>query len=155
MLSLLARVRHTNTLVIADRGFPIWPQIETVDISLVDGVPRVLDVLAAIRANYVIGHAWMAEEFHGANNARTRKEFAAACAGDPAHLRAAHRLQEARSARDRAHPHRGHDPVRQHDSGVSLKSSVRDHTAEAISLPMSRRAHEMNADWSPFLRYFA
>jgi D-ribose pyranase len=39
--SLLSRVRHTNTLVIADRGFPYWPQIETVDISLVDNIPRV------------------------------------------------------------------------------------------------------------------
>ena len=43
--SLLSRVRHTNTLVIADRGFPFWPQIETVDISLVDDVPTVLQVL--------------------------------------------------------------------------------------------------------------
>jgi D-ribose pyranase len=83
LLSLLARVRHTNTLVIADRGFPFWPQIETVDIALVDGIPRVLDVLKAIRENYVIGHAWMAEEFHSANNARTRKEFAAAFEGIP------------------------------------------------------------------------
>lgn len=83
LLSLVARVRHTNTLVIADRGFPFWPQIETVDLSLVDGIPRVLDVLKAIRANYVIGHAWMAEEFHGANNARTRREFAAAFEGVP------------------------------------------------------------------------
>lgn len=71
LLSLLARVRHTNTLVIADRGFPYWPQIETVDISLVDGIPRVLDVFKAIRANSVIGHIWMAEEFYGANNAAT------------------------------------------------------------------------------------
>ena len=37
--SLLSRVRHTNTLVIADRGFPYWPHIETVDISLVDDIP--------------------------------------------------------------------------------------------------------------------
>ena len=28
--SLLRRVRHTNTLVIADRGFPFWPQIDGV-----------------------------------------------------------------------------------------------------------------------------
>jgi D-ribose pyranase len=83
ILALLARVRHTNTLVIADRGFPFWPQIETVDISLVDGIPRVLDVLNAIRANTVIGHAWMAEEFLGVNNARTRKEFATAFDGIP------------------------------------------------------------------------
>ena len=61
--SLLSRVRHTNTLVIADRGFPFWPGIETVDISLVDDVPTVLQVLEAIRANFVIGKAWMAREF--------------------------------------------------------------------------------------------
>lgn len=61
--SLLSRVRHTNTLVIADRGFPFWPQIETVDLSLVDGIPRVLDVLAAIQKNFSIGRFYMAEEF--------------------------------------------------------------------------------------------
>lgn len=83
ILSLLARVRHTNTLVIADRGFPFWPQIETVDISLVDDLPRVLDVLKSIRANFTIGHAWMAEEFHGANGLQTRGEFEAALAGIP------------------------------------------------------------------------
>ena len=42
--ALLARVRHTNMLVIADRGFPFWPMIETVDISLVDDIPTVLQV---------------------------------------------------------------------------------------------------------------
>ena len=48
ILSLLARVRHTNALVIADRGFPFWPMIETVDVSLVDDVPTVLQVIAAV-----------------------------------------------------------------------------------------------------------
>jgi D-ribose pyranase len=66
--SLLSRVRHTNTLVIADRGFPYWPQIETVDISLVDNVPTVLDVLRAIRANFVVGQFYMAEEFRERNS---------------------------------------------------------------------------------------
>ena len=61
--SLVSRVRHTNTLVIADRGFPFWPAIETVDISLTDNVPRVLDVLRAIRQNFAIGRVFMAEEF--------------------------------------------------------------------------------------------
>ena len=50
--SLLSRVRHTNTLVIADRGFPFWPMIETVDLSLVDDLPTVLQVLKAIRPNF-------------------------------------------------------------------------------------------------------
>jgi D-ribose pyranase len=79
--SLLARVRHTNTLVIADRGFPFWREIETVDISLVDNVPTVLDVLTAIRGNFVIGQAWMAEEFLRTSDDRTRTRFTAAMSG--------------------------------------------------------------------------
>jgi len=73
--SLLSRVRHTNTLVIADRGFPFWPHIETIDISLVDGVPTVLQVLEALAPNFVIGHAWMAAEFRDANPAVTVAAF--------------------------------------------------------------------------------
>lgn len=61
--SLLSRVRHTNTLVIADRGFPFWPQVETIDLTLVDDIPTVLDVLRALSANFIIGKAWMASEF--------------------------------------------------------------------------------------------
>jgi D-ribose pyranase len=74
-------VRHTNTLVIADRGFPFWPKIETVDISLVDDVPAVLQVLRAIRANFQIGKAWMAQEFLKHNSAKTRSAFAATLRG--------------------------------------------------------------------------
>lgn len=73
--SLLSRVRHTNTLVIADRGFPFWPQLETIDISLVDDVPRVLDVLQAVRENFVIGRAFMAEEFRRENSPDTLNQF--------------------------------------------------------------------------------
>src|ERR1700722_18447598 len=74
--ALMSRVRHTNTLVIADRGFPFWPQIETVDISLMDGVPTVLQVMDAIRANFVMGHAFMADEFLVNNSAGTKFAFA-------------------------------------------------------------------------------
>lgn len=68
LLQLLARIRHTNALVIADRGFPYWPQIETVDISLVDDVPSVLQVLNAIRGNFKIGQVYAAEEFKKNND---------------------------------------------------------------------------------------
>ncbi len=74
--SLLARVRHTNTVVIADRGFPFWPMIETVDISLVDGIPTVLQVLQAIRSNFEIGEIWMAQEFITTNRADVCEAFA-------------------------------------------------------------------------------
>jgi D-ribose pyranase len=79
--SLLSRVRHTNTLVIADRGFPFWPSIETVDISLVDDIPRVLDVVQAIRPIFVIGSAFMAEEFRVANLPDTQDAYMSALSG--------------------------------------------------------------------------
>jgi D-ribose pyranase len=79
--SLISRVRHTNTLVIADRGFPFWPDIETVDISLVDDVPGVLQVMRALRSNFVIGRAWMAREFIRSNSPKTRSAFAEALHG--------------------------------------------------------------------------
>ncbi|MGB7763193.1 MAG: RbsD/FucU family protein [Bryobacteraceae bacterium] len=81
--SLISRVRHTNTLAIADRGFPFWPQIETIDISLVDDIPKVLDVLRAIRSNFAIGRAFMAKEFLGANGNDVRLEFEQALSGVP------------------------------------------------------------------------
>lgn len=83
VLSLQARVRHTNALVIADRGFPFWPEIETVDLSLVDDVPTVLQVLAAVRANGNYHQAYMAREFKRHNPAATQARFAKAFAGIP------------------------------------------------------------------------
>jgi len=81
--SLLSRVRHTNTIVISDRGFPFWPIIETVDISLIDDVPTVLQVLNALRANFTVGQAWMAREFLKANTKPTVNAFANALQGIP------------------------------------------------------------------------
>lgn len=70
-------------LVIADKGFPFWPQIETVDISLTADIPTVLQVLAAIRRNFSLGQIFMAEEFLAHNDEATRAEFAQAQAGVP------------------------------------------------------------------------
>jgi D-ribose pyranase len=81
--SLLSRVRHTNTLVIADRGFPFWPHIETIDISLVDDVPRVMDVLQAIKSNYSIGRVFAAEEFLAENSPQTTSALENALLGIP------------------------------------------------------------------------
>jgi D-ribose pyranase len=75
LLSLLARIRHTNTLVIADWAFPFWPEIETVDISLTKGVPTVLQVLEALKPNFKIGKIWQAQEFLATNDAATLASF--------------------------------------------------------------------------------
>jgi D-ribose pyranase len=81
ILSLLARVRHTNALVIADRGFPFWPRIETVDVSVADDVPTVLQVLAALRPNFNVVQAFLAREFLRENTKATRDAFAQALKG--------------------------------------------------------------------------
>ena len=72
ILSLLARVRHTNALVIADRGFPFWPGFEIVDVSVTDDVPTVLQVLAALRPSFNVVQAFMAREFQTHNPAVVR-----------------------------------------------------------------------------------
>ena len=73
--SLISRVRHNNLLVIADRGFTNYPQIEIVDISLVDGVPSVLQVFNAIKTNFDICEIVMAEEFKLENTAEVQNLF--------------------------------------------------------------------------------
>jgi D-ribose pyranase len=83
VLDLIARVRHTNTLVIADWAFPYWPQIETVDISLTKGIPTVLDVLEILKPNFKIGRIMQAEEFLTTNPAETIKAFDDSFAGIP------------------------------------------------------------------------
>lgn len=83
ILSLLARVRHTNALVIADRGFPFWPMLETVDISVVDDLPTVLQIITAVRANHNFTQAFQAGEFLKHNAPATRQKFAAALKGVP------------------------------------------------------------------------
>jgi D-ribose pyranase len=72
---LLSRIRHTNMLVISDRGFPYWPMIETVDISLVDGIPSVLQVFSAVISCMDICEIYMAEEFKLENSINVQNQF--------------------------------------------------------------------------------
>ena len=48
-----------------------------------DGVPTVLQVLEAIRANYVVGEVRMASQFLDHNTPETKAAFARALAGIP------------------------------------------------------------------------
>jgi D-ribose pyranase len=77
--SLLARVRHTNTLVIADAAFPFWPQIETVDLSLVRGIPTIIQLLDSILPNWKCGEIFMAQEFIQNNDRKHQQTFKRAC----------------------------------------------------------------------------
>jgi D-ribose pyranase len=71
LLELLGRFRHTNTIVIADRGFPSWPSVPTIDLSLVDNIPTVEQVLLALLPTCSIGAAVRAKEFKSHNSAAT------------------------------------------------------------------------------------
>ena len=81
LLSLISRIRHTNTLVIADAAFPFWNMIETVDLTLVRGVPTIPQVLDALLPNWKCGDIWMAEEFLTANPEEVQETFERFCRG--------------------------------------------------------------------------
>lgn len=83
LLSLVARVRHTNALVIADWAFPSWPGLETVDLSLTTGVPTVLQVLEALIPGWKCDAAYMAKEFQEKNPKTTVDAFRTALRGTP------------------------------------------------------------------------
>ena len=68
-------------LVIADAAFPFWPQIETVDLTLVCGIPTIIQVLDAVLPNFKAGPIYMAEEFKRTNSKPTINAFAKACRG--------------------------------------------------------------------------
>jgi D-ribose pyranase len=73
--SLLSRVHHTDTLIVTDRGFPYIAGVETIDISLVAGIPRVVDVLRAIRMNFNCGKGVMATEFREVSSTETLRSY--------------------------------------------------------------------------------
>lgn len=83
LLSLIARVRHTNALVIADWAFPSWPGLETVDLSLTAGIPTVLQVLRAVMPTWKCDAAYMAEEFRHHNTPALLAEFQSAVGTTP------------------------------------------------------------------------
>ncbi|GAA3405640.1 D-ribose pyranase [Paenibacillus hodogayensis] len=67
---ILAETGHTDMLTICDRGFPVPSGPERLDLALVDNVPTVLDVLAAIDKEFVIDRIIVAEEMIQASPSR-------------------------------------------------------------------------------------
>jgi D-ribose pyranase len=81
LLELLARIRHTNTLVIADWAFPSWEEVETIDLSLTRGIPLITDLLDLLHDNFKVGRIWQAEEFLNTNPDATLDKYAASFDG--------------------------------------------------------------------------
>ena len=92
--SLLARVRHQNMLIIADRGFTNFPGVEIIDISLVDNVPTVLQVFNAIKENFDIGEIFMAKEFLDENTKETQDLYKTACGNSPVTFEASDEMKK-------------------------------------------------------------
>ncbi|WP_135551226.1 D-ribose pyranase [Paenibacillus cymbidii] len=67
---LLAETGHTDILTICDRGFPVPPDQQRLDLALVDDIPTVLDVLRAVHAEFVIDCIIVTEEMAAASPAR-------------------------------------------------------------------------------------
>lgn len=58
----LARLGHTDTFVIADCGLPVPADVPVVDLALVFGIPRFVDVLDALTDVLEIEHATIATQ---------------------------------------------------------------------------------------------
>ncbi|OIJ14277.1 D-ribose pyranase [Anaerobacillus alkalilacustris] len=60
--SVLAKLGHTDTIVIADCGLPIPESVKCIDLSLKQGVPSFLDVLYEVLADMEVEEATFAQE---------------------------------------------------------------------------------------------
>lgn len=58
----LARLGHTDLLVIADAGLPVPARVPVVDLALVYGVPRFATVLKAIVEEVIFEEAWVSKQ---------------------------------------------------------------------------------------------
>ncbi len=59
---LLARSGHTDYFTICDAGFPVPPEPERIDLTLVAGQPTVIDVLTAVRDEFSIDRVLITTE---------------------------------------------------------------------------------------------
>jgi D-ribose pyranase len=62
--SLLAELGHTDELLIVDAGYPLPHDSHVIDLTLIPGIPRFLDVLRAIAEELVIESITIAAETH-------------------------------------------------------------------------------------------
>ena len=59
---LLASTGHTDYFTVCDRGFPVPEGPQRIDLALVDGIPTVLDVLAAVIAEWSLDRVLITHE---------------------------------------------------------------------------------------------
>ena len=67
---ILSETGHTDLITICDRGFPVPRGPERLDLALVDDIPTVMDVLLAVREEFIIDCIIIAEELMEASPKR-------------------------------------------------------------------------------------
>ncbi len=67
--AVIARLGHTDTLVVADAGLPIPPGVQRIDLAVSAGVPGFLDVLRPLLAEIAIEAVIIASELPAASPA--------------------------------------------------------------------------------------
>ncbi|MEU9830441.1 D-ribose pyranase [Streptosporangium sp. NPDC048047] len=65
----LARLGHTDEVLVCDAGMPLPPGVQVVDLAFLPGVPAFADVLDGLLAELVVEGAVAAEEVRTANPA--------------------------------------------------------------------------------------
>ncbi|MFI7442816.1 D-ribose pyranase [Nonomuraea indica] len=63
----LARLGHTDEVLVCDSGMPLPPGVPVVDLAFVPGIPSFADVLDGLLAEIVVEGATAAEEVRQAN----------------------------------------------------------------------------------------
>ena len=65
LLGAVGRLGHRQTFAVVDCGMPVPAGVPTVDLALVQGVPRIADVVDALLAEVVVEEALVARESSG------------------------------------------------------------------------------------------
>lgn len=58
----IARLGHTDTVVVADAGLPVPAHVPVVDLAVVYGTPRFTDILDALLGDIVVEAAWVSQQ---------------------------------------------------------------------------------------------
>ncbi len=70
---VIATLGHTDSLVIADAGLPIPPDVERIDLAVTGGIPKFLDVLRAVLDDVQVERAVIAREMRDTSPALHRE----------------------------------------------------------------------------------
>jgi D-ribose pyranase len=65
----IARLGHTDQVLVCDSGMPMPPGVKVVDLAFLPGIPAFADVLAGLLAELVVEGATAAEEVRTGNPA--------------------------------------------------------------------------------------